>query len=527
MLNVLIVALLLAQQEKPPDKCALSGTVVDSVTGVPLGKVDLQLEPTDRNDVAVTKSDAQGHFSLVDVTPGSYHLRAERSGYLKSTYGARRAEGSGPMLRLDAGQKIDQLTFKLVPSAVIAGTVRDADGEPMEGAHVVLSRFSYEYGSYRIEGYDSVDTNDRGEYRFARLASGKYYVGAEPSSDVFSAVDHSVAPPTEVSVATLYPGVTNAAAAVPIEVTPGRHAENMDIKMVRTRAFRVSGRVVNLPGSARMTLALRDAKNPGIWDLPLRTSTQNADGDFELRGVPPGAWELKVSGKSLHGRASVVVGEADVDGVRVELTAGADLKLRVTEEGSDKASFTDSELGYFLTSNGREGFGSWEPGGERFTIRNVPPDHYMLKLEGTELRKFYVKSVIAGSNDILADGLTIAGGDPVMVGVVLGADGGFLQGVVRDKDGQPVAGATVLLAPDQRMRADRYVDTTSDVNGHYEFPAISPGGYRLFGWGDVEPKAWNDPEFLKGCEDLSQALTIGSGERKTADLRAVDRSGAK
>ena len=33
---------------------------------------------------------------------------------------------------------------------------------------------------------------------------------------------------------------------------------------------------------------------------------------------------------------------------------------------------------------------------DRFTMRNVPPDHYVLKLNGRLLRQFYVKSARAG-----------------------------------------------------------------------------------------------------------------------------------
>jgi hypothetical protein len=86
-----------------------------------------------------------------------------------------------------------------------------------------------------------------------------------------------------------------------------------------------------------------------------------------------------------------------------------------------------------------------------------------------------------------------------------------------------VPGATVLLAPDQGSRADRYASTTSDQNGYYEFSAVSPGHYKLFGWADVEPNAWNDPEFLKSYEEHSQDLVVGPKERKTADLQLVDR----
>jgi hypothetical protein len=63
MLVILMLALLVPWQDRAPEKRSLSRTVVSSVTGEALNKVDLRLEPVDRQatHVAVTRSDAQGH----------------------------------------------------------------------------------------------------------------------------------------------------------------------------------------------------------------------------------------------------------------------------------------------------------------------------------------------------------------------------------------------------------------------------------------------------------------------------------
>jgi hypothetical protein len=96
-----ILALFLPWQNQPSAKCSLCGTVVNSVTGEPLNKVDLRLEPLDRQatHVAVTKSDGEGRFALVDLAPGSYRLIGNRSGYLEMSYGARRPGSDGSVVR--------------------------------------------------------------------------------------------------------------------------------------------------------------------------------------------------------------------------------------------------------------------------------------------------------------------------------------------------------------------------------------------------------------------------------------------
>jgi hypothetical protein len=521
---LLILALLLLPQDHPSEKCSISGTVVDSVTGEPLNKVELGLVPLDRQatHVAVTRSDAEGGFAMVDLDPGSYHLTGKRNGYLEMSYGAHRPGSDGSVVRLAAGQSLDGLKFKLTPSAVIAGTVRDSDGEPLECAHVNLGRVTYEYGKPRVEGSDSTDTDDRGEYRFPRLDPGKYYVGVEPESHGWDQVDHSAnAGPMEAAAPTFYPGAADLALAAPIEVSTGSHVTGVDVTLLRFRVLRVSGRVVNGPPAGRVTVVLHDAKNAGMRDYDLRTPTRNSAGDFEFRGVPPGSYELTARGQPLVGRTSIVVGASDVDGVRVTMTPGAEVKLRIVAEGKVKPDL--SELNYFLTVDGRSGFESGPRDAERFTAKNVPPDHYALKLSGSLLREFYVKSARAGETDVLADGLTVTGPGTTEIEIALANDGAALEGVVRDKSQQPVAGATILLAPNQRSRADLFKSTTSDQNGHYEFAAIAPGDYRLFAWEDVEPEAWNDPDFLGDYEKQGEKMTLEPKARATANLHLATR----
>jgi hypothetical protein len=130
----------------------------------------------------------------------------------------------------------------------------------------------------------------------------------------------------------------------------------------------------------------------------------------------------------------------------------------------------------------------------------------------------YVKSVRAGEIDVLSDGLTVTGAGTVEIEIVMASDGGGAQGVVLDKDQQPVAGATILLAPDRRSRQDLFKSTTSDQNGHYEFTDVTPGDYKLFAWDDVEPEAWNDPDFLKDYEKQGEKETLEPKARSTVNL---------
>ena len=524
----LLFILLLPWQNLPPEACSISGTVVNSVTGEPLNKVDLLLEPLDSQatQVAVTESDAQGRFALVDLEPGRYRLKGKRRGFLEMAYGARRPDSDGSVVQLEKGQSLEGLKFKLTPAAVIAGTVRDGDGEPLEGALVTLARLTYEYGRPRVEGIDSTDTDDRGEYRFRGLAAGKYYVGVEPKPGEWDRVDHSAnTGPSEASVPTLYPGITDAAMAVPIAVSTGAQVGGIDVTLLRSRVFRVGGRVLNAPAAARLEVVLHDVKNAAIESYDLRTTTRNAAGDFEFRGVPPGSYELSVADPSQFGRTAVTVGASAVDGVRVTLAPGAEVKLQIVTDDSAKPDM--SRLDFLLTTGGRRGFGRMSSLADGFTLHNVPPDRYALKLFGSLLREYYVKDAHAGETDVLTGGLTVTGAGAIEIEIAIASDGAAVEGVVRDRNGQPVQGATVLLAPERRLRADLFRSAATDRNGHYEFTAVAPGGYKLFAWEDVEPGAWNDPGFLQDYEELGEKMVLEPRARAARDLHPSIPAGAQ
>src|SRR5215831_16564119 len=88
---LVLFAFLLATE----DPASISGKVVDAITGAPLGKVQLRLEPISeaaRQPVSATASDGKGEFSFVGVEPGLYHLTGTRSGYLPAAFGAKRPD---------------------------------------------------------------------------------------------------------------------------------------------------------------------------------------------------------------------------------------------------------------------------------------------------------------------------------------------------------------------------------------------------------------------------------------------------
>ena len=132
-MHLLLMALFAAAQNAFPEKCTISGTVIHALTGEPLHRVQILAEGGS-STTPFTTTDAKGNFTLVDLNPGQYRLKGQRNGYLDTYYGSRRAEGKGVPISVEAGQEVKGLQFKLLPFGVIAGTIREADGEPLERA---------------------------------------------------------------------------------------------------------------------------------------------------------------------------------------------------------------------------------------------------------------------------------------------------------------------------------------------------------------------------------------------------------
>ena len=143
-------AVALAQQGYP-----IAGRVVDAVTGAPLGRVSVSLEPVTNQygqqqqpvgsgrrgqqpgaaANAMTASD--GSFQFTGLPAGAYQLQATRRGYISSSFEAHdgyyAAAVTGPNK-----PEASHLRFPLEPLAAISGTVFDSSGDPVQSATLSL-----------------------------------------------------------------------------------------------------------------------------------------------------------------------------------------------------------------------------------------------------------------------------------------------------------------------------------------------------------------------------------------------------
>lgn len=164
------------------------------------------------------------------------------------------------------------------------------------GSPCSLSRYIFMEGRKQLIPAVHAMTNGLGEYRMFGVAAGKYYLSAQGRMNMeWSAVDRSAAPePDQDYVVTYYPGT------------------NVLVRKGDAEAF---------PGFDR---------NMASWRGP--------DGIFELRGIRPGSYIVRASyieppNQQQSGSVPVEVTDADVEGVVVHLTPGAEVTGTVRLEG--------------------------------------------------------------------------------------------------------------------------------------------------------------------------------------------------
>ena len=174
-----------AGQTASTQLAAISGRVVDALTGVPIPGARVSV--TGKYQYVVT--DNEGRFAFPNLTAGDYTVAAGASGYMSGSYGqpysginqpvpriGDRNRSFSTVLTLAPGEHHAPIALALWPLAAAEGRVVDEVGQPVVNVRVEAwpRRF--------VSGKPIVDsslagiayTDDRGEFRISQLVPGDY-----------------------------------------------------------------------------------------------------------------------------------------------------------------------------------------------------------------------------------------------------------------------------------------------------------------------------------------------------------------
>jgi hypothetical protein len=148
----------------------------------------------------------------------------------------------------------------------------------------------------------------------------------------------------------------------------------------------------------------------------------------------------------------------------------------------------------------------------------VPEDKYRTEVSGLP-PGFYLKSALAGTQDILKDGLTIS--NAVSTGplqLTVSSAGARLDGSL-SRDREPIAGVKIeIVNRSATPYASTSLSATTDQRGAFRLEGIPPGTYQIFASEnqDIDP-----PEHvnLNSGRMFMGEVELVEGDRKQFDLR--------
>jgi hypothetical protein len=452
----------------------------------------------------------------------------------------------------------------MVPAGLLSGRLRSSDGSPLISTAVSAYQMSYREGGRAIlQARNSSVTDDRGEFRLYWLPAGEYFVGVEPRSSA--------------NTRTYYPGVIDPATAQKIVLKEGQQIADLNFDIKAAGLMKISGRVLtsivtgtilNPTSPPAIYLVPRDptkfvdSSPPGIQNV----AADRSNGQFEIRNVPAGSYELITSIRdsnirSIPGRALVNVGAGDVQNVVVNIHPGVSVKARIvftggllpanlsavrlqmqplesypapfevgtTSGGVARAASTTTDYTIAESSKVSElplvgnnvmnllsVLGNPPPvaaltdetGATIF--QNVAEARYTFTVTGLPPNAF-VSDIRMGNVSIFDDGLQVGPTSPEEIQVMVQLTDNAVAGTVVNGSQQPAALSKVVLVPEQARRGNTalYRMSYTNMSGQFTFHGVPAGNYKVFAWVTTPiHNAWQNETFIARFEELGKAVTV-------------------
>jgi hypothetical protein len=537
-----------------PQGFRISGVVVDSVSGAPIDRAEVTIAAVTNLDQPMTSlSSTTGQFLFTGLPQGKYRLTAKRHGYTQQGLD----EHEGFMTAVAVGPKLDSehIRFRLSRESVIAGNVSNEYGEPFRQAEVFLFQHKISSGLRTTNSVNGATTDDLGNYRFAHLAPGTYFVvayakpwysaaasmaaasrnvrlafekggedllsldsvqtdGPRRFSESDTAPEPEAAPNPILDVVypiSFYSNAGTLDSATSLTLTPGATlsadfflhpvpALHLLVKLP-PRPFGLSpqgpqpeenslaaGSDTTEDFEASLQIAGMD-----IGRLDARPSS-SLPGFYEVLGVSPGELALlagwqKQGQNFTQSKILQVSSESRIDmtpqGPLVSVS-GTIVSYTPPAVASGDDAHPSPPLLNLSSPDGRNSFSSSINAKGEFSLF-VPSGQYQVTLEGDSVKD--IGSLESADASVSGHTVRLAAGTPVKLLVHLAEANCAVSGTAL-KNGQPIAGAMILLVPeDPSQNTTLFHRDQSDSDGTFTLGQVLPGRYTLLaienGW-DLE-----------------------------------------
>jgi protocatechuate 3,4-dioxygenase beta subunit len=502
-------------QSNAPKTGTISGRVLAG-NGEPLRRATVAIEEVNSADGSgealgsVTTGD-NGEFSFTDAAPARYRLLAERSGYVTGRFPRSKA-----LVTLHAGDNIEGVTLRMVPTSVVSGSVLDVNGDPLAKAVVRLLQYHYSPGGRRLEVVREGASDERGEFRMGDLNPGHYYLVASYRSHISDVV----CPPQYYSDASSFEK------AVPIQLTPGNELPARFV-LIPGKPVKLRG---NVSGGGNQTIKVRLIPRGGV-PFAESLSVETSNGTFQFKQVLPGSYTVLATSTGrdeiVEGRTEIEVENHDLDHIAVRLDSQptpTKLYVAVNYERNYFGPFSKSTISLNRTfASGDDDLDAVasistkdELGGHVLDFPAKGP--YVLSASDLPPGDFYIEKA---SIEVSSMGRSLPPGTRVL-NILLNSKGGSLDGLVLGADDLPMPGAVVVAVPrvNTGYTVDLFRKITTDQYGEFVLHGLAPVAYDVYAWEDVPDGAYYDPEYVADYAKFAKTISDGTGKH-WLNLRAI------
>jgi hypothetical protein len=478
----------------------VSGTVVDSETGMPLNRTRVVLSDEKSGEWSAITG-ATGRFSL-DVPQGKYELMAAHRDW-GDVYGEPipgRPIGAAVITGPDCNTT--DLLFRFRGPVAIHGKILDENGEPIPSASVEVFHRDVIRGRKRLRWVGRAESSDFGDYSYYGLPAGTYYLAAagEPwyLSGLWGAdsrLSDSGMPPVPYGLV-FFPGVTEPHAASAVTLQPG-----MEFRADFTLHAAFGGNLIpRCMDWQECEVSTLHAIGAGLAEALVRPCDE---GCFERIG----RYVLRYTGQEAEARTRVDVqhGGMPVEISKPAPTAAGKVTFQNPADRPSHALYVNLEN----EDTGESTTAIVEPDGS-FSWPIVTASRVRLFLSGAD-GVFVARQSVEGA--AVKNGvIEIADGATVTVALVASDQTGAVQGLVSDGD-QRYPRVLVVLAPSGGSNdPHRYFAIQAGSDGSFEFPHVPAGDYVLF--------AVNNPEFEYAEPGMVKPY-LGAAKRVRVALHAT------
>jgi len=517
---------------------SLSGRVVAGDTGAPQREATVILSSRELSETRRTLTDAEGRYAFTELPAGRFALTVSpspyRPGYLPTRNGLD--DWRVRIVELADDQAIEHVDVALDRAGAMTGRVVDEFGDPMANIRV-NALASGSGGAPRNLGSGLTMTDDHGRFRVFGLAPGDYYLKTDKPNQ-------PPAPGTETHeegyLPTYYPGTANAAEAPVLTLERGQELTELEIRLVRSRTFRITGLVFGLDGRPAGGARIMVTERREGGGMSGYSHSARPDGTFEIPNLAPGEYVLGAMTSTGMGRSDeeasapvqVVIAGADVDNLSLSLTLGVTLRGQIVTDAGAVPVFQPTNLRVNAMTDLPSMLAARSQGAVNedwtFEVPGVRAP-VVLRTLGRIETGYRVMGVYYRGIEITEDFTEFREPTtPRELQVVISNRGATLNGTLTDAAGRPKPLGTVVLfpaEPEHRTTSSlRFRMARADESGHYSFDVLPPGDYLVAATdGSFRFNPLGDRQAFDALVPHASHVILQGEEQKTMDLRVPER----